>query len=186
MIQIFHEFIEEVEGSSLVGYVPNDEGGRNISGVTIGMGYDLGQQSWVGLKSLCLPGDIAESLEPYLGVKGGAAKALLKAHPLSLLKEEADILNKKVIDFYAGRLAGVYNTDSSGILFDSLPPQIQTAIFSVNFQYGDAKRRCPKFWSHVVSQRWLAAVEELENFGDKFESRRRKEAALIKTVLWRQ
>lgn len=185
MIQIFQEFIEEVEGYSLVGYVPEDDGGAYLSGVTIGMGYDLGQQTWVGLKALCLPRDTEKALEPYLGLTGETAKQALKEKPLTLSRGAVDILNKKVIDSYAVRLSLAYNQDSKGVLFDSLPPQIQTAIFSVNLQYGNAKKRCPRFWDLVTSQRWAAAVKELENFGDKFPKRRLKEASLIKTVLWR-
>ena len=185
MVQIFSEFIEEVEGNKKEGYVPEDDGGPRESGVTIGTGLDLGQHDLSYLKRLCLPRDIEEVLLPYLGRVGRAAKIYLSNNPLVLTGDQLRIVNTALLQWTSQELERQYNKVSKGVLFGSLPPQIQTAIYSVHLQYGNLPARTPRFWSAAISQRWEELHYELLHFGDKFYPRRAKEASLIKTVLWK-
>jgi GH24 family phage-related lysozyme (muramidase) len=52
-------------------------------------------------------------------------------------------------------------------------------VASVAFQYGDLSRRTPNFWRQVTSGDWDAALNNLRHFGDKYPTRRNKEADLL-------
>lgn len=185
MAQIFSEFIEEVEGNERKGYVPKDDGGPRESGVTIGTGLDLGQHDLNYIKRLCLPRDIEEKFLFYLGRTGREAKVYLHHNPLVLTEDQVRIVNSALLKVTAEDLERQYNKVSGGVLFSSLPPQIQTAIYSVHLQYGNLPVRTPKFWAAAITQRWEALHHELLHFGDQFYPRRAKEASLVKTVLWK-
>jgi len=43
--------------------------------------------------------------------------------------------------------------------------------------------RCPRFWSASVRQNWRDVIGELENFGDAYGPRRRREAEYLRAVL---
>lgn len=64
--------------------------------------------------------------------------------------------------------------------FKDLPAQAQTVIASVSYQYGTLSTKAPKFWAEVIVQDWEAAIKILNKFGDKYPTRRKKEAALLK------
>eukprot|EP00743_Colponemidia_sp_Colp-15_P005663 GILK01006088.1.p1 GENE.GILK01006088.1~~GILK01006088.1.p1 ORF type:complete len:282 (+),score=48.28 GILK01006088.1:73-918(+) len=176
---IDRSFMEAVEGFKTTGYVPSS----GNSGVTIGTGVDLGQRS--SLTGLDIDQNLKAKLSPYLGKTGSAAVSYLQQHPLSLSLSEARSLDRAVQTPMYQALATRYNADISGgkPLFQQLPRGIQTAIYSVNYQYGNAKVKCPKFWSAAVSQEWELAVDELRHFGDAYPTRRNKEADLIQNAL---
>jgi hypothetical protein len=71
----------------------------------------------------------------------------------------------------------------NGLTFDALPSECQTVIVSVAFQYGDLARRAPNFWRQISEQRWADAVANLMDFGDRYPTRRRREAAVLRSVL---
>lgn len=80
-------------------------------------------------------------------------------------------------------MIGYFNRDASFAKFDQLPPQFQTVIASVAFQYGVLPVRTPTFWSYAVTGNWTAMIAELRNFGDAFPTRRTKEADLMERTL---
>lgn len=68
--------------------------------------------------------------------------------------------------------------------FDALPQEAQTVLTSVAYQYpssatGGGPGRAPKFWSAVKERRWDDALAELRAFGDDYQTRHDKEAALL-------
>jgi peptidoglycan hydrolase-like protein with peptidoglycan-binding domain len=67
--------------------------------------------------------------------------------------------------------------------FAELPAEAQTVIASVEYQYGNASTRTPKFWKWVTTQDWKSAVRELYNFGDAYESRRFTEGDLLAALV---
>ena len=180
-------FIRAREGGRhLRGYVPC--GGRGRSGVTIATGVDLGQRSRADIERLGLGAELARKLRPYALKKGTAAVAYLAAHPLVLSPVEAGELDCAVQDRLLASLISLYDRAApgkqGGAAFDELPPEAQTVIASVAFQYGpDLKRATPRFWRYVTRRQWRQAVEELEDFGDRYRTRRAREAALLKEAL---
>jgi hypothetical protein len=177
-------FIAELEGQSCMGYVPL-RGGQPIgnSGVTVGIGVDLGQRSEAELVRLGLSLALVARLKPYLGLRRADALQALSARPLRLSTAEAGELSGVIASDIIARVAKRYWADA-GRRFADLPPAAQTVIASVAYQYGDnLPKACPRFWRLVAGQDWTGAVAELENFGDDYAPRRRKEAKLLRTVL---
>ena len=64
-------------------------------------------------------------------------------------------------------------------LFHDLSDECQTVVASVAFQYGRLEVATPNFWRQVTTGYWLAALENLRDFGDRYPTRRNKEADLL-------
>ena len=90
----FEDLIFNVEGNKGAGYVPKDSPN---SGVTIGMGVDVGQHSVKDFKRYGVPTNIIDKLKPYFGVTGEKAKQLIKDQTVTLSKEEVRDLNNVII-----------------------------------------------------------------------------------------
>jgi len=174
--EIDWNFIQKLEGFSVVAYVP--EPYTSNSGVTIASGFDLGQTNAYDIIALSLPKDLQDKLLPYIGLKGIAALDFIKKYPLKLTKKEVKLINKAVKKVHVERLTDEYNLNSD-YTFMFLDSKKQTAIASVAFQYGSLKTRCPKFFKLVTNGQWAKAVHELRNFGDAYPTRRNKEADLL-------
>ncbi len=185
-------FIAEQEGVAITeGYVPADAEGRVLgrSGVTIGTGFDLGQHSEEDLTLIAPRGTpLFETLRPYLGLRRDAAQKALSASPLTISPEDAAAIDQAVKRRKAAEVADRFDTaiarmGEAGHFFHELPPQAQTVIMSVAFQYGDLATRTPTFWSNSLMQNWHAVHAELRNFRDRYPSRRRREAAYLEPLL---
>lgn len=188
------QFLTRLEGSVSHGYVPTHRRGEKKgeaigqSGVTIGVGCDLGGRCEADLLRLGLPADLVDKLKPYLGKRRREAQEALARRPLQLSEAEAAMLSAAVASEIFERLAARYDRAVAGIAgarrFKALPWQAQTAIASVAYQYGDnLPRATPRFWAHAVAQDWPALAQALENFGDAYAPRRCQEAHLLRTIL---
>lgn len=72
------DVIEEFEGNIAFGYaIPKDE----KSGITIGMGFDLGQHSIQQIDEMPFPENLRVKLRPYAGLVGAAARNTLYLAP---------------------------------------------------------------------------------------------------------
>ena len=172
-------FIQNLEGTKNQGYVPTQDGKvLGTSGVTIGSGYDLGQRRNADL--IGLPSDLIKKLQPYLGVKGEDALKL-NYKDLNLSDDEVAIIDKFAKNDSLKNLNTLFKNET-GESFYGIPKEAQTVIASVAFQYGDLSKKTPKFWKAVTNGKWNDAIEELENFGDKYSTRRNKEADLLRKV----
>jgi hypothetical protein len=180
--QVDHTFISDREGGQkLDGYVPN--AGGSMSGVTVGTGIDLGQRSAAEINALPISDALKTKLAPYAGLTGQAAVDYLTEHPLNLTQEEADDLDDAVRGPLLEDLIRRYNEDSA-VPFCELPPEAQTVIASVGYQYGaNLEAEAPNFWRQVTSQQWQQAIDNLRNFGDDYPTRRGLEADLLENVL---
>lgn len=173
-------FISELEGGcTTVACVPNPGGSK--SGVTIATGFDLGARSLGDLENLGLESNIVEKLAPYLGLQSYDAEAELTKEPLQITQKEAELIDEASHQTHADSIAKRYDEATpSNVSFDELHSAIQTVIASVSFQYGiNLSRRTPNFWKMLVRQDWPSAINELNNFGDSYPTRRKKEAALL-------
>lgn len=156
------EVITQHEGGNLSnGYWP---GGS--SGVTVGIGIDLGQQSGAGLAAMGVPDTIIEQLSPYLGLHGTAAQSYLQSHPLSLSSSDLARLNACVTTAYFDNTGAQFNrANHSGFAnFSALPWQAQTVIADLAYNLGNLPATAPRFWSQVTNGRWTAAAANLNNF----------------------
>lgn len=186
-IQIDWRFIGALEGQSVLdGYIPDTA--ISQSGVTIATGVDLGQITTASdLPAQSLPPGLAEKLAPYCGLKTAAATAYLAAHPLSITRTESDALDAAIRASAISALSFRYAAGAAGgtnLMFAALNPAAQTVIASVAFQYGPALAvRTPRFWRVAVSGDWTGVIGELEDFGDRYPMRRRREAAYLRAWL---
>lgn len=169
-------FLKKVEGFETEGYVPD----VGKSGVTIASGFDLGQHSVREIKEL-VPA-LADRLTPYAGLTRKEAEEKLKQQPLKLTDDEAEIVNRSVKARKVDDVRKSFDA-SSETPFDSLPPEWQTVIASVAFQYGKLDKQTPNFWRQITSGDWKGAYDNLRNFGDDFQSRRNQEAELVKGLI---
>lgn len=186
MDKVDWDFVSRLEGGrTLVAYVPDPA--RSQSGVTIATGFDLGQRDRGDLAALGLDADLIDKLEPYLGVRRNEAAALLRDRPLTLADTEARALDMASHRSVLSRLRSNYRhapENRANVLFTELPGDAQTVIASVAFQYGPALgRAAPRFWAAVTAQDWASAVDILEDFRDRYPTRRRAEAARLRRLL---
>lgn len=173
-------FIRTLEGWVPKGYVPKDLDGDN-SGVTVAAGFDIGQHSQAQIKAFQFPKNLETKLLPYAGIKGQAARDLLKALPLVPTIAELETLDKTIKQYYYAKVEKEYN-DNSDMTFSFLDSAKQTVIISVAFQYGSLKK-VPRFFKFVTRGMWKCAVAELEDFGDAYSKRRKQEAALLRSSM---
>jgi len=182
MINIDLDFLGEIEGYETEGYVP---GKSKKSGVTIGIGIDLGQQSERGLLDAGLTPDTVSKLKPYLGLKGDRARAKLKKQPLVLDDKTTKYITYNVINDNIDKLREKFNKGSD-TKFEDLTQAQQTVLLSVTHQYG--LNGAPKFFRKAQSGDWDAVKEELLNFVSKeaiergvdaYPTRRKKEADFL-------
>ncbi|GAK34495.1 hypothetical protein AQ1_02394 [alpha proteobacterium Q-1] len=181
-LKIDEEFLDKREDFRPKAYIPIKDGKPiDDSGVTVGGGVDLGQQSEGDLRRRGAPEALIAELRPYLGLRKEDAQRFLAANPLTLTREEAQLLTDRVRGGIGVEVARNFNRDSK-LRFQDLPPEAQTVIASVATQYGPnlkipAKEGgTPRFWKFVTEGDWQSALEELRDFGDGFKPRRNKEA----------
>jgi len=153
-----------------IGKVPTDKEGNAIgkSGVTIGVGFDLGQHNEHDLKKMGFSKSMINKLSPYLRLKGQAAIDANSGKNKLVLGLDSDEYNEvinKPTKYYTDILASKYD-EATGVAgdFESLDPAIQGTLFSVSYQFGmdNPGKSTPKFWKHATSKNWKGLVSELE------------------------
>jgi len=176
--KINFNFIESLEGKSLTGYVPDPTGSN--SGVTIATGFDLGQRDVNDLKGL--PKNLIDKFTKYVGLTGFEAEEQLKRFPLKITEKESKLITKKAKE---DTIIKLYNQweKATGTNFNNLNMGIKTSMASVAFQYGDLPTKTPIFWNAATRGQWDAVLNELRNFGDRYPTRRNKEADYLQKFL---
>jgi hypothetical protein len=169
-------FIGSLEGRSLSGYVPAAELGN--SGVTIATGCDLGHLTARALAQF--PGPFR--FNPYVHLFGEAAAEFLRAHPLTVSVADADAIDRVMFADDVEFLSALYARESQ-TGFGALPDRAQTVVASVGFQYGNPRRKCPRFWAAAVKRDWAGMVDVLRSFGDRYPTRRHREAGYLEPLL---
>ncbi|MDZ4822265.1 MAG: pesticin C-terminus-like muramidase [Flavobacteriales bacterium] len=199
--RIDYTFIAQQEGSATVAYVPqctlksttNKDNqacfGKNVgdvigkSGVTIGKGFDIGQNNLYDLKNrMYLSQGMIDKLSPYLEKRKKDAVAALNKTPLVLSSTELAELNRAMKHSELKKLLNAYGTDinnTAKTAFHTLPVQAQTAIASWAFQgiYTDKP-----VWKSFVMQDWTKASEQLKA-ETLYSGRRKAEAALLDELI---
>ncbi|BDH45306.1 peptidase [Salmonella enterica subsp. enterica serovar Choleraesuis] len=179
------DLIQAKEGFSTKEYVPKDINGRpsSSSGVTVGIGVDLGGKTTDSLAKDGITMQFINFLKPYLGLKGDNAQNFLNSHPLNLTTTQANDLSNNYINRFSSTVANNFNA-ASKVKFSSIPLNTRTAIVSAAYQYGtNLAKATPHYWTQVTTGQWQAAINNLNNFGDQWPTRRKSEAELIKSDL---
>ncbi len=174
-------FIRLVEGSMSHGYVPLAK--TTKSGVTVGDGVDLGQMNKNELQKLPVQKSLKDKLFAYIGLKKQKAVAFLRVHPLSLNADELTQLDKVVGNKILQPLAAEYH-QLTGKMFTQLPPQAQTVLFSIAYQYGPGftkKQEFKQFWNYFTAGNWAKASQSLKS-QKQYSSRRHQEAKLLDQI----
>lgn len=182
--KIDRSFVAGNESNDITKVVVPDVSGSQ-SGITVASGFDLGQIDVTQLRLFHFPHKLYEKLEPYVGLKGLKAKKYLASHPLDIKRNEALLIDQAVWKNKVNKIVAYYNGHSrNNKKFSDLPSEAQTVIADVSFQYGvHLAKVTPGFWECVSRQDWKGAVAELKHFGDRYPSRRHKEAKLLSRVL---
>ena len=183
MSNINWDFISQQEGGGKKrGYIPKHEGEvLDSSGVTIATGWDVGQMSKEELTRSGLSQNIINKMIDYVGKTGKDSLYALDKFGIPEIEDKEVIeINKYTKNKTLSSIRKKYEKDS-GESFDILTKAQQTVLASVAFQYGsNLKSKTPNFWKQVTSGDWDSVVKNLENFGDKYSSRRNREANLLK------
>ena len=170
------DFIHNLEGFSLKGYMPDPK--KSKSGVTVASGFDIGQCSKDEITSH-FPAELADKLLPYVGKTKQDALDCLRETPLKITEQDAVEIDKYTKAAAVDRLCHLWQKANPKQPFDALPTPCATIIASVAFQYGNLAKRTPNFWRQVTQGQWQQALANLRNFGDKYATRRNKEADLL-------
>ena len=161
------------------------------SGVTIGKGLDLGQQSTTSidaLKSYGLSEALAKRLRehPDLGKKfTGKTTAEATFTPMSLTAEEETELNKALIDKYKKDFYDAYETNVGRKITDDLTENQRIALTSASFNLGvnglfKVNGRDTNFKNQLINKDFNAAAKNLGTWSnDNLKYRRAAEAALF-------
>ena len=188
-VQVNFDFIRKSEGFETEGYVPRSgEQVLDSSGVTIGTGLDLGTKNMDYFKDFENK-ETLKKMEAYFGMQGQEAYDFEQANPLSLSEEETKALD----NFVKGReLESIENSflALTGKELSSMPPRLQTVIADLQFQYGSNYNRTPKFREIIKdiaedpqdADSYIPLMNELRDFGDKYDTRRNREADLIQEL----
>jgi hypothetical protein len=197
-LQIDYGFIGGLEGNVLEANVPDPEGSK--SGVTVGTGVDLGNKNrkyFAGFENQ----ELLDRFDEYYGLQGMEAFKYEDANPLTITQEESDALNA----FIKGKTTQTLRSnfqETFGMDLADLPPELQTVVGSIGYQYGPSfmiddpttKEYDPETPAFVglldlVSKnpgnvaRYEEIVEELRYFGDRYGTRRKKEADYLQTYI---
>lgn len=168
------DFIGELEGKSLVGYVPKPDGGATEPGVTIANGFDIGQRTHMEIMR-AFGTELGGKLAPYAGYTGYDAIDRLALIPLTIAESECAAINAYAHKEATDRLIAAWNKESF-TPFSMIPDEAQTVVASVSFQYGSLAKATPNFWRQTTTGDWKGALANLRNFDDVFPTRRNKEA----------
>lgn len=201
-------FLGEVEGFFERGYIPcwiagtGKKKSKNYfgigspdgvvpmysSGVTVGIGCDLGQTTEAYLDEYGVNRKlVVEYLRPYIGLKKTAAAEMLHRKELTLSYADAMALSEAVHAGYIERFViPGYNRDAK-ISFALLPKPAQICIVSMCYQkgVGGVRRDFKNTWAALCRCDWKDAYNRLTNASlwSAFQGRRKQEGELLKPLL---
>lgn len=177
-------FLQSVEGKENTTYIPMSNGKViQNSGVTVGTGVDLGQQSAARLRKIGVSEDIINKLKPFFGkTKQDAVKARDKHGDVTLSDEEVFAIDEALKRDTLKRVKSWYNKDNKlGQDWSDLSDRQQTVVLSTFYNHG--LDGAPNFKKQVETGDWTGAIENLRNFysskDNELHSRRVKEAQYL-------
>lgn len=182
----------DIDGS----FISQNEGGQQTSaytlnptdhpsaGATVATGVDLGQVTEGQLRGWGISETEINQLRPYLGLQGQTARDYENNNPLVISQSLASQLDQGIMRNIMDPLIADFNASNATVDFAQLPQGVQTAIADLAYQYGpNLEERTPYLWNCITDNQWQSAVDELNDFGDNYDTRRQAEAALIEAAL---
>ncbi|MFZ4701274.1 MAG: pesticin C-terminus-like muramidase [Candidatus Methylumidiphilus sp.] len=126
---------------------------KNNSGVTVGMGVDLGAKSESEIENLVNKGakgtgllteeqakSLQDRLKPYAGKKRSEACQYLRMHPLTLNQSELDVLNYSSVKSNLITASNQYG-NKTGKSFGDLGEEEQTLVLSKVYHTGSIQKK---------------------------------------------
>ena len=162
-----------------------------VSGVTIGIGVDLGQQAEHQLRKWGVSEELMAKIRPYIGKKDKAACIALQKAPLTLSTEEAEALTHAEQKGYMDEIVQPtwdYQYGSRGP-FRLLPWPAQCVIFSLVYQlgWGGLRKRGHYTLKALEAHDWPRAIANLQSgakgWNGEYHERRYQEGTLLKGAL---
>ena len=164
------------EGKSRhTGYVPDDD-----SGVTIGVGFDIGQHNeWELNKIFPDNPKLVEKLKDYTKLEGDEARKVAKDLTVSG-KDYIDVIVKP-INYKIDRIVKKYNEKAGRDAFQNLEPELQRTIFGVVYQMGTGDFiETSDFWKQATSKDWTGMLNNMQSNGwGKTQARRTEELDIL-------
>ena len=163
------------EGKSRhTGYVPSDD-----SGVTIGVGFDIGQHNeWELNKIFPDNPKLVEKLKDYTKLEGDEARKVAKNLTVSG-KDYIDVIVKP-INYKIDRIVEKYNEKAGKNAFQNLEPELQRTIFGITYQMGTGSFLKSDFWKQVTSKDWTGMLNNMQSNGwGETQARRTKELDIL-------
>ena len=95
----YEDLLESLESNTGAGYVPKQPNGQPYpkSGVTIGLGVDLGQHNEASFRKYGVPTNLIKAFKPFFGKKGKEAQRLLDKNNLVVETTDLRDLNNLVV-----------------------------------------------------------------------------------------
>ena len=203
---IDEEFIKSHEGFRLQGFVPcaEEEIEACEFGVLVGIGVDLGSKNrdfFEKLLDLAKPLDLSiiNTISPYLGLKGKAAKEKNDAERVILTVDQELRLREVVFDAILKDFVDLYETNrdpATSKKFAEIPYAIRTAIFDFVYQNGasidpmdfvtEAALLAKKVLESFITNDFKRLSKSLRSLGEtsqSFRARRRDEADLVDSAI---
>ncbi len=161
-----------------------------VSGVTIGVGVDLGQQTAGELLRWGVSQELLRKLEPYIGLKCSAALKALHKAPLELSEQEARALTSAEHRGYMDDVVQPVWDRSYGSRghYENLPWQAQCVIFSCIYQCGwnGFRKRGQHTLAALEAHDWPRAVRNLKSgakgWDGQYWQRRYEEGHLLEEL----
>lgn len=162
-----------------------------VSGVTVGIGVDLGQQTEHQLRKWGVGDELMVKIRPYIGRKDRDACEALEALPLTLTEEEAKFLTYAEQRGYMDEVVQPtwdFQYGKRGKFCD-LPWQAQCVIFSLVYQlgWGGLRKRGKFTLAALEAHDWPRAIANLQSgakgWDGEYYERRYMEGTLLKGAL---
>jgi hypothetical protein len=179
------QFLIQEEGFKPRTYIPKKDGKAiGNSGLTFGVGIDIGQMNTKEFLNMGLPAEFQESLLPYVGKKGAEALAVEKelGH-YTLPTDVAMDISRQKISKSTGIMKNKYKN------YDELPYQQQAVGLSLLHNFGDSSLDFGTMKS-VMGGDLESGIARLRNADEwknpELFARRNREADLLQSLIQQQ
>lgn len=176
------QFLIQEEGFKPRTYIPKKDGKAiGNSGLTFGVGIDIGQMNTKEFLNMGLPKEFQESLLPYVGKKGAEALAVEKelGH-YTLPTDVAMNISRQKINKSTDRMRNKYKN------YDELPYQQQAVGLSLLHNFGDSSLDFGTMKS-VMGGDLKSGIARLRNADEwknpELFARRNREADLLQSLI---
>lgn len=176
------QFLIQEEGFKPRTYIPKKDGKAiGNSGLTFGVGIDIGQMNTKEFLNMGLPKEFQESLLPYVGKKGAEALAVEKelGH-YTLPTDVAMDISRQKISKSTDRMRNKYKN------YDELPYQQQAVGLSLLHNFGDSSLDFGTMKS-VMGGDLKSGIARLRNADEwknpELFARRNREADLLQSLI---